>query len=149
MAGWERTRWAFRATPTGRALVAAALVGIHLLVAPRLVPSLAHLPLLGWLRPHVTNLHLCFVVVLVGGIASALEAGRLRGAWAAVAFVFAANLGFEFLLPDGDNLLADGNTRDPWDAVAGLAGVAAALAVSWAYLRWGIEPVDGRAGVES
>lgn len=85
---------------------------------------------------HVLNFSLSYLLLAGVGFLWLMMGVALRHvAWAAVALAI-ANLVYELLLP----LL---NTRDPLDAVYGIAGTACAFAWLWVVLRFGLRPVPG------
>lgn len=79
---------------------------------------------------HVSNFSLSFLLYAGVGFAALLgEVPMRRLAWIGLAFVL-ANVGYELFLP----LL---NTRDPVDAVYGVAGTLLAFAWLWVIHRFG------------
>ena len=139
---WLSAGHVVRSNRLGSLIIVSGLAVAALIAAPRLVPALRNLPLASALRPYATNFFISYIVVLISGQFSVLITRRLRGVWPAVAAMLFANVLFEFILPTGNgNVLSEGNTKDPFDAIAGVVGILLALLVAWMFARWGTQPL--------
>lgn len=131
-------RTAFRFQPTLWAALGnlALLGGVFVLFLgrkPGVFRSRAITDVLPGFYTHVFNFALSYLLLAGVGFIWLMMGVALRHvAWAGLALAI-ANVGYEMLLP----LL---NTRDPLDAVYGIAGTLCALAWLWIVLRFGLRP---------